>query len=149
MTSRDCYGRPSLLSSPGALSFSAVLISLVTPKAARRIYVDHIQLWAVAVCKLLFQPTVAIMKTNIRTVIIGNIARFSCLDLPQTKAQRIMESQKVPSKKSYAVFVRATGLPWSYVSIYWRRSHVEKFAPFAVSWSEGAFSQRPGSGLSR
>ena len=74
MTSRapltKFYVQPSLLSSPGRPSFSGVLISPLALKAMWCIYVDHIQLWVVAVCNSLSQIKVAIMWTSIRPVII-------------------------------------------------------------------------------
>ena len=71
------YGLLLLLSSPVLLSFSGVLISQIAPKAVWRICVDHIQLWAIAVCKLPLQTKVAIMPTDFRLVIIETIGRFS------------------------------------------------------------------------
>ena len=66
-------------------SLSWVLISPTAPKAVWRICVDHIQLWAVVVCKLPSQTKAAI----IRPVIIENIFRFSCIGLSQMQMSRI------------------------------------------------------------
>ena len=63
------YGRPSLLSSSGQLSFSRVLISPIALKAVWWICIEHIQLWAVSVCKLPFETNVAIMSTNIQKLL--------------------------------------------------------------------------------
>ena len=46
-----CYGRPSPLYCPSQPSSSGVLISPIAPNAVWHICVDHIQLWAVTVCK--------------------------------------------------------------------------------------------------
>ena len=66
-TSRDplinFYGRPLFLSGSGQHSFWRVLISPIAPKGWRRFCVEHIQLWAVAVCELPSQTKVAIMPT--------------------------------------------------------------------------------------
>ena len=44
------WWRHHVMSSPGQPSFSDVLTFLIAPKAVWRIFIDHIQLWAVAVC---------------------------------------------------------------------------------------------------
>ena len=53
--------------------FSGVLISPTAPKAVYRICVDHIQLWAVAVCELRSQNKFEIMPTNNRPLLVENI----------------------------------------------------------------------------
>ena len=70
------YGWLSFLSIPGQPSFSGVLISPIVVKAVRRIYVDHIRLWAVVVCKLHSENIVLIMPTAIQPVFIENDVKF-------------------------------------------------------------------------
>ena len=57
---------------PLVTSFSGVLIFPIVPRAVWCICVDHIQLRAVAVCKLPSQTKVAIMPNSIRSVIFKN-----------------------------------------------------------------------------
>ena len=106
------------MSSPGQPSPSAVLISPMAQKSVWHICVDHIQLWAVAVCQVPFQTKVAIMPTNIRPVIIENIVRFSSLGLSQREMSRISGVSQGVNSKSYAMFVRAVVLLRGYVGIY-------------------------------
>ena len=70
------------LSIPGQPPFSRVLITPIAPYAVWHICVDHIQLWAIVVCKLLSETIVVIMPTIIQPVIIENIIQFSGLGLP-------------------------------------------------------------------
>ena len=73
--SDKCYVHPSLLFCPGQPSFLGVRISPIATKVVWRICVDHIQLWAVAVCKLPSQSKLPIILTNIRQV-LENIVPF-------------------------------------------------------------------------
>ena len=109
------YGRPSLMSSPGQPSPSGVLISPMAQKAVWHICVDHIQLWAVAVCKVPFQIKVAIMPTNIRPVIIENIVRV--LVSHRGRCWELVECHKV-SPKSPTPCLWAVVLLRGYVGIY-------------------------------
>ena len=76
-------GQPSLLSSPGQPSFPGVLISPISPKEVWRICVDHIKLWAVVVCEVLFNNIVLIMLTTVQPEIIENDIKFSGFGLSQ------------------------------------------------------------------
>ena len=73
--SDKCYVHPSLLFCPGQPFFLGVRISPIATKVVWRICVDHIQLWAVAVCKLPSQNKLPIILTNIRQV-LENIVPF-------------------------------------------------------------------------
>ena len=59
--------------------FLGMQISLIATKAVRCNDVDHIQLQAVAVCRLSSQAKVEVMITNIQPVVIENIVWFSDL----------------------------------------------------------------------
>ena len=50
-----------------------------SPQSQRGAFVDYIQLWAVAACKLPSQTKVETMPANIQSVIIENIVRISGL----------------------------------------------------------------------
>ena len=64
---------------------------------------------------------------------------FSGFSLSQMEMSRITECNKVPSKQSHALFVKAAALPRRHVSIYWRRSHENMIMPFFVPWGEMCF----------
>ena len=53
----------------------------------------------------------------------------------------LLECHKVPSKKSYTVFVRAAVLPRGYVAIYWRQSRQKKTISVYSSRGGRVFSQ--------
>ena len=76
---RNLYGRPSLCSDPISLLSGWEMINPMASKARWRICVAHFHMWAVAVCKLPSQTSVAIMQTNIRPEIIANTFQFSGL----------------------------------------------------------------------
>ena len=73
---------------PSEPSFWGVLINPIARKAMWCICVGHIQLWAVAVCKLPSQTKVATMPTNIRPI-ITEILVDSGLGLSQMEMTRI------------------------------------------------------------
>ena len=121
-----------------------MLISPIAPKAVWRFCVDHIQLWAIAVCKLLSENIVLIMPTTTQPVIMENDIQFYGLGLCQREMPRTlwqMECHRVPSKKSYAVFMRAAVLPRGCVGIDWRQSYQKKIMPFYASRDGRVFSQ--------
>ena len=70
----------------------------------------------------LSQNKVPTIRTNIRPVIIQNIIWSAGVWL----FREIPECHKVPSKKSYAVFLKAAALSIGYMSICGRRSHKKK-----------------------
>ena len=94
------YGRPSLSPSSGQPYFSGMLISPIAPKAVWCIYVDHIQLWAVAVYKLLFETMVVIMPTTIQPVIIENNVQSSGLGFPRERCRELLECQECHIKSA-------------------------------------------------
>ena len=117
-------------------TFSGVPISPITSKALWHTCGDHIQLWAVDVCKLPSQTKVAIMRTNIRPETLANIVRFSCL--PGVSQGAIWNHLPcVWEQQSYP------GTTWAFD----KDDHIEwRLCLFSVSRSERVFSQRPGSG---
>ena len=86
MTSRgpiNFCGQPSLYPVPVNLRSTLFLRSAdldYWPKGSVA-HLWHIQLWAIAVCKLLLQPKVAIVTTSIRPVIIEDIVQHECVVL--------------------------------------------------------------------
>ena len=95
-------------------------ISPITPKAVWHNCVDHIQLWAVAVCKLPSQTKAATMPTNTRPVIIEKYCLVLwCWHFLQGNVENCWSVTRY-YLKSYDLFVRATVLPMGYVGIYWR-----------------------------
>ena len=124
------------MSSSGQASFAGMLMSPIASKTVWHICVYHIQLWYIAVCKLPSQTKVAIMPTHIWLVIIENSVRFSGLGFRRTIIRELQECHRVPSKKSYVVFVRASVLPKGYLGIYWIWSHQNKTMPIlhTIGW---------------
>ena len=100
------------LSIPGQHSFSWVLISPIAPKTVWHIFANHIQVLAIAICKLSSQTIVAIMLTNIRPVIIENIAQFSYHGLFGKRCQEWLEWHKVPSKSPMPCPQAQQSYPW-------------------------------------
>ena len=84
------------------------------------ICVDHIQLWAVAVCKS--ENIVLIMRTAIQSVIIDNNFQFSGLGLSQREMSRTTVSQ-VAIYKIIRCVHESSSLTQGYVGTYWRQSH--------------------------
>ena len=62
------------------------------------------------------------------------------MDFPSGGCRELLGCHRVPSKTSYAVFVRAAVLPRGYVGIYWRQLH-KKIVPFYASRGRWVFSQ--------
>ena len=123
------------MSIPGQPSFSRELFSPIAQKGVLCICVAHIQLWAVAVCKLPSEPKVAIMPTTILPIMIENIVCFQVLGF---LAGRVSQA---PSKKSHVVSLRTKVLLRVYVGSYWRRSHQKK--TYSSSYHDVKESQRP------
>ena len=74
---QSCMVNHHLCCSPDHPLMLGVLISPIAPKAMCCIYFDHIQHWAVTVCKLLFQTKTEITLIYIRPIIIEIIVWFS------------------------------------------------------------------------
>ena len=129
---------PHFCSVPASLFFPGVLISLIAPKAVCPICVE---LWAVTVYKLTFQTTVVIMTTNVHNVhplIVEIIVQFLGHGRIKKEMLRITWVSLGVNSKSYAVFVKQTVIPKSYVGINWRWSHQKMTVPFSVScWGTG------------
>ena len=85
-------------------------------------------MWAVAVCKLRFQTK-----------------GWSCQATPgllrRRRFRQWLECHKIPSQKSYAMFVTLTVLPQGYGGFDWKRSNQMNTVPFSVTWRRTGFSQ--------
>ena len=89
----------------------------------------------------LSETITVIMPTTIQPVIIKILPSSPVLDNLRGRCRELLECHRVPSKKSCAVFIRATVLLRGYLGICWRQSNQRKIVPFYASWGGRVFSQ--------
>ena len=92
-----------------------VPVSLLSPKVEWRIYVNHTQLWGVAVCKWPSKIEVAILPISTQPVIIGNNVQLSGLGLSQREISRVtgMSQYKKSTLRWYKQQGGADQISWT------------------------------------